>query len=128
MLSLIIFNKGVIQLQVLVPATKDIIVVNTTAGKNLFTWEWKPEPAVSPFLTLGRDSASKYPANPSAQLTKDEEGTHYHFQPLLAGGGFTTAWHTLVSGNKQLHAITITNSRGFDQKQFVENKNQDALM
>jgi alpha-L-fucosidase 2 len=108
-------DRGTIQLQALVPATKDIIVVSTTAGKNLFTWEWKPDPAVSPFLTLGRDSASKYPANPSPKSTKDKEGINYHFQPLLVGGGFTTAWKNGVVGNKQTQVISITNSRGFGQ-------------
>jgi hypothetical protein len=109
-------DKGTINLQALVPATKDIILVNTTSPtQNLVSWEWKPEPALSPFLSLGRDSASKYPANPSAQTTKDEEGINYHFQPLLVGGGFTTAWIDLVNGNQQFHVIAITNSRGFKQ-------------
>lgn len=122
----VITDKGSIQLQALVPATKDIILVSTiSSAQNLYTWEWKPEPAISPFLTLGRDSISKYPANPAAQVTKDVTGTTYHFQPLLVGGGFTTAWNNKTSGNKQLHTITITNSRGFDQKEIPKKELQD---
>jgi len=111
----IVTENGTIQLQAFVPAKNDVIVLNTTADKNQFTWEWKPDPAISPFLTLGRDSASKYPANPSAIVTKDEEGINYHFQPLLAGGGFTTSWLDLSANHKQTRIIAITNSRGFDQ-------------
>lgn len=109
-------EKGTVNLQALVPATNDIILINTKSQtKNPVWWEWKPEPAVSPFLTLGRDSASKYTSNPPAIFTKDEEGTNYHFQPLLVGNGFTTAWKDVVLGNTQMRVISITNSHGFNQ-------------
>jgi hypothetical protein len=107
----ILTDKGTIQLQTLVAATKDVILISTVNSnkENLSSLEWKPEPAISPFLTLGRDSASKYKANPAASFTT-ENGIHFHDQPLLVGGGFTTAWKQLNTANQQTYLITISNS------------------
>jgi hypothetical protein len=104
-------GKGAISFQGIVPATKDVMIFTTSStGKGkLFDWEWKPEPAISPFLTLGRDSISKYEPNPSPGMIK-ENGINYHIQPLLAGGDFTTAWKNIQGGNKNSLVVTITNS------------------
>ena len=103
-------DKGNIPLQVFVSATKDVIICNTfsTAGK-LSRWQWQPEKSISPFLTLGRDSAAKYPPNPPAIYTL-QNNVHYHYQPLLAGGGYTTAWKELNADKQQSLIITIANT------------------
>jgi alpha-L-fucosidase 2 len=130
-------DKGVISFRGLIAATKDVMIFNTssTGKEKLFDWEWKPEPALSPFLTLGRDSANKYPSNPSAIITK-ENSINYSHQHLLVGNSYTTAWKEINSGNKQVFFVTITNSFPADNsKQLaqqilnsVTEKNTDAIV
>lgn len=111
-------DGGTIQFQGLVAATKDVIMFKTTTsvpGQGV-RWEWKPEPALSPFLSLGRDSASKYPPNPKP-ITSRQGKLNYHLQPLLAGGSFTTAWKEEQQGNTSSLFITIANSFPKDASQ-----------
>ena len=105
----ILTDKGEIKLQTIVPATKDVIILATSGDEKLGSLEWYPEPAQSPFLSLGRDSISKYPSNPAATHTK-ENGINFHYQPLLIGGSYTTAWKQIKTGNQQTYFITIANS------------------
>ncbi|TDH20083.1 alpha-L-fucosidase [Segetibacter sp. 3557_3] len=104
-------DNGPVQLQVLVPATKDIILVNTTAPRTgkFFDWEWMPEKSISPFLTLGRDSASKYESNPDFVISK-EAHINYNYQQLFVGGSYTTAWQENNSTNKSSLIITVENT------------------
>jgi hypothetical protein len=108
-------DKGVISFQGLIAATKDVMIFNTisTAKEKLFNWEWKPDPAISPFLTLGRDSLDKYPSNPPPSVT-NENNIYYCYQHLLAGGGHTTAWKNIDAGNRQIFLVTIANSFPID--------------
>jgi hypothetical protein len=103
-------EQATIPVRVLVPATMDIILLEIPGNikTDSYAIEWVPEPAISPFLTLGRDSAEKYEPNPPAEQ-KTSTGIHYHYQPLLAGGGFTTAWKNIVSAKQRSLVITITN-------------------
>lgn len=107
----IITDQGSIQLNAFVASTKDVIVLNTKTetAKKLFDWQWHPEPALSPFLALGKDSAAKYPANPVNQLSKAGD-VNYNYQALLAGGSFTTAWKQVQSGQSNALWITVANS------------------
>lgn len=104
-------DKGLIHFSGLVAATKDVIILNTRTEQNeaLVTWQWKPEPALSPYLALGRDSASKYTANPPYQVSK-EDMVSYNYQALAAGGSYTTAWKELKNGNTRALLITIANT------------------
>ena len=104
-------EKGTIQFQGLVVATSDIIIFKTSANskESIYQWDWNPEKSISPFLTLGRDSAAKYPANPPYNASK-QNSINYHQQPLLAGGSYTTAWKQLGSVNNQTLFITIANT------------------
>ncbi|WP_316810100.1 glycosyl hydrolase family 95 catalytic domain-containing protein [Pedobacter heparinus] len=104
-------DKGTIRLSALVAATKDLIILNTTKANNekLVNWHWKPALALSPYLSLGRDSASKYPANPVQKLLK-EGSVSYSHQPLRVGGGYTTSWKEIESGNSNTLLITIANA------------------
>jgi hypothetical protein len=104
-------EKGIIQFQGLVVATSDIIIFKTSSKRkeSNYQWDWNPEKSISPFLTLGRDSAAKYPANPPYNASK-QNSIKYHQQPLLAGGSYTTAWKQLGSENNQTLFITIANT------------------
>jgi alpha-L-fucosidase 2 len=118
-------TSGSIHLRALVPATRDLILLGTeSTGAEVAHWQWKPEPAISPFITLGRDSAGKYPSNPPA-VSGQAEGAAYHLQPLLAGGGHTTAWITMAAGSWRWQAIALTNSRGFTG--FGKHRPADSL-
>lgn len=104
-------DKGSVRFQGLVAATKDVILFKTTSASpgSLVRWEWKPEPGLSPFLSLGRDSVAKYQPNP--QPINSREGTiYYHKQPLLAGGSYTTAWKEEKQGSHSALLITIANA------------------
>lgn len=108
----ILTDKGTIQFHGLVAATKDILIFTTrTPGidEKIYHWDWKPEQAQSPFITIGRDSASKYKPNPPYNIT-EENGIHYNHQSLLAGGSYTVAWKEINAGNGQIFLATIANS------------------
>lgn len=122
-------DKGTIQFQGLVAATRDVILFKTTssASGQAVRWEWKPEPALSPFLSLGRDSASKYGANPHPVRTK-EGSIHYHKQSLLAGGSYTTAWKEIREGHSSSLLITIENSYPADVSQKSAQRALSAVL
>lgn len=113
-------DKGPIHLQALIPATRDVMLFNTSAGTTdkLFTWEWKPEKSISPFLTLGRDDPKKYPPNPE-YVTSKEKDINYHYQALLAGGSYTTAWKAMSLPTQQSLVVTIQNSYPKDESKKV---------
>jgi alpha-L-fucosidase 2 len=117
-------EKETISIRVLIPATKDIILIQipVSTKEDSYAIEWIPEAAISPFLTLGRDSAEKYEPNPPA-IQKTSNGIHFHYQPLLAGGGFTTAWKNMASEKGQSLVITITNSATPPFKTGIEQSN-----
>jgi hypothetical protein len=107
----IVTGNGTLQFQGLVAATKDVMIFTITspANEKIFYWDWKPEHAQSPFITIGRDSASKYESNPPYVIT-EENGIYYNHQALLVGGSYTTTWREIKSGNKQSFLATISNS------------------
>lgn len=108
-------DKGVIHFSGLIAATKDVIILNTQTlqGEKLINWQWKPEPALSPYLSLGRDSVSKYPPNPAAVMVK-ENGISFNHQPLRIGGGYTTAWKEIKAGNTNSLLVTVANAYPHD--------------
>ncbi|MES2653341.1 MAG: hypothetical protein V4663_16495 [Bacteroidota bacterium] len=104
-------DKGVFSFEGFVAATSDVILFKTNfTGKDpIYQWDWIPEKSISPFLTLGRDSAAKYPANP-VHSSSTQNTINYHVQPLLAGGSYTTAWKKLGTTTNQTLFITIANT------------------
>lgn len=104
-------EKGVVNFEGLVAAKNDVIIFKTnfTSKESIYQWDWMPEKSISPFLTLGRDSAAKYPANPNYN-TSSANNINYHVQPLLAGGSYTTAWKKLGTASNQTLLITVANS------------------
>lgn len=107
-------DKGPISIHFFIPATKDVMVFNTSSdqGLNPCNWEWRPDQPISPFLTLGRDSINKYPANPQPIITKENK-INYSYQHLLAGGGYTTAWTELREENPRLKSLLVTIQNSF---------------
>lgn len=104
-------EKGTVNLEALVVATSDVMLFKTDfIGKEpIYQWNWIPEKSISPFLTLKKDSASKYPENPAYNASV-QNNINYHVQPLLAGGSYTTAWKKLATANSQTLLITIANT------------------
>ncbi|MES2418846.1 MAG: Tat pathway signal sequence domain protein, partial [Bacteroidota bacterium] len=104
-------TKGIVRLRGFIAATKDVIVFETSSTSKLaiYQWDWQPEKSISPYLTLGRDSAAKYPVNPLYQLSKIGNA-NYNEQTLLAGGSYTTGWKQLRNANRQVLFATIANS------------------
>jgi alpha-L-fucosidase 2 len=118
LLGTITTDKGAIALKAFVAATKDVIVLNTKeTAKDLFEWKWHSEPALSPFLALGKDSVSNYPVNPVNQFSKAAD-VNYNYQPLLAGGSYTTAWKQVQSDQSNALWITVANSFPADQSKI----------
>lgn len=112
-------DKGTIQFQGLIAAGQDVIIFNTSSEKNekLFSWEWRSEKAISPFLTLGRDDTLKYKANPPFKTIK-EDNINYNYQALLAGGSYTTAWKEIQNNNRHTLLITIANTYPVDESKM----------
>ncbi|MNK20184.1 hypothetical protein D3C87_384180 [compost metagenome] len=103
-------DKGLIHFNGLVAATKDVIILNTRTEKDEKpSWTWKPEQALSPFLALGKDTASKYTANPPYRISEENE-VNYNYQLLASGGSYTTAWKNTEKGNTNSLLITIASS------------------
>ena len=104
-------TTGILNFEAFVATSKDVILVRTnfTGKAPLYQWDWIPEKPISPFLTLGRDSASKYPQNPT-YITAVANNVNFHVQPLLAGGSYTTAWKKLGATNSQTLLITVANT------------------
>jgi len=50
-----------------------------------------------------------YTANPDPAVY-EEEGIHYCYQPLISGGGYTTAWKKVVDGETTRYYISVGNS------------------
>ncbi|ACU03918.1 glycosyl hydrolase family 95 catalytic domain-containing protein [Pedobacter heparinus] len=116
-------DKGIINLNAVVAATKDVVILNTQTIHNekLVNWRWKPEPALSPYLSLGRDSASKYPSNPPGVIVKEKDISFNH-QPLRAGGGYTTAWKEIKTGNIGSLLITVSSTYPNDNSMELAKK------
>jgi alpha-L-fucosidase 2 len=94
-------------------AGRDIIVLryhqDISRGIPKPLLHWEAELSQSPFRTIGRDTSAAYKPNPMLELQAGK-GTLYQYQPMLAGGSYTTAFHPIVSQLVQTMVITIANS------------------
>jgi alpha-L-fucosidase 2 len=99
-------DKGELTFRSFVHATLPVLVVEvqSTPGEEAFQWRWRPYEAITTRKDLPRDEkgAEKYlknygnpvkiwVPNPPFEL-REEAGIKLCVQPLLAGGGYTTAW------------------------------------
>ncbi|PCD04205.1 hypothetical protein COC42_07915 [Sphingomonas spermidinifaciens] len=94
-------DRGRIGIRAYVHAEDMAIVVETraTGGEAGASWQWVGEPAISPRQTYSivRNEPTRglpgYRPNPEGQRSRDGREELW-IQPLLAGGGATTAWRT----------------------------------
>jgi hypothetical protein len=105
----IVTDQGSIQLQIIVAARQDMMVLKAvTSGKeNAFSWDFAPEKSESPRLKKDKNPPEGYRPNPDPIISK-EGNINTCYQPLLAGGGYTTAWQDMTNNNKRTIYFTIT--------------------
>jgi hypothetical protein len=88
-------TAGKIILNAFVPTGEQVIHIDASGsgGEKNINWQWVPEKSVTPRLTYGRAKPElyNYIYNPPPVI-KDTAGYHICSQPLLNGGGYTTAW------------------------------------
>jgi hypothetical protein len=88
-------SAGKIFLIAFVPTGEQVISIRVsgTEGEKNVSWQWIPEKSITPRITYGRAKPElyKYVNNPDPIL-KDSTGVSLCRQPLLNGGGYTTAW------------------------------------
>lgn len=88
-------SSGKVSLSAFVPTGEQVIHINVSGygGETNVKWQWVPEKSVTPRLTYGRAKPElySYVYNP-APVLKDSAGFSICSQPLLNGGGYTTAW------------------------------------
>jgi hypothetical protein len=88
-------TAGNIMLNAFVPTGEQVIHIDAagSGGEKNTAWQWVPEKSITPRLTYGRAKPElyNYIYNP-APVIKDTAGYHICNQPLLNGGGYTTAW------------------------------------
>lgn len=79
---------------------------------------WKPEKARSPRMAfLHTAKPDHYDENPDGGF-QEVNGITVYEQPLLAGGGYATAWKSYHAGNKLIYVVSI----GYDtqSKKYVD--------
>jgi len=108
-------DKGQLQFRAFVHATLPLLVIEVQAssGEEKFEWRWRPYEAITTRGDLPHDEKGleKYRKsygnpgkiwvpNPAFEL-REESGIKSCVQPLLAGGGYTTAWSEIPRGERQ---------------------------
>src|SRR3546814_15827025 len=97
------------------------IEIETSGDEDGCQWSWHPTPAVStrPPVRTAADAARYerdygqpvriWVDNPPGER-RDADGVNRRFQPLLAGGGYTTAWaaHTRGPGRRPLVVVNVS--------------------
>lgn len=111
-------------------AKRDVIYVeiNTKLGSNTIPLlEWVPEVSRSPRMNFGHaKKPHNYPENPTGEHSKRNNYSVYE-QPLLAGGGYATVWHSYIKGNKTIYLISIGYDTGKGDYVAQAVNNIDAL-
>lgn len=93
-------TQGSVELSALVHNDRSVLLVSLTpsAGEESAQWTLVPlESATTRTIRLPPD----YVANPAPTLGS-AAGVHYAEQPMLAGGGYTTAWGEKRTGSRRL--------------------------
>lgn len=96
-------DKGILVWRSWTEAEKNIMVfqVMTTAGEKDFEWAFHPAVSRSPRLRFHPELRDQYSDNPPPEMYHDA-GIRYCFQPLTAGGGYSTAWKVHMENNTLL--------------------------
>ncbi|MFJ8822603.1 glycosyl hydrolase family 95 catalytic domain-containing protein [Streptomyces sp. NPDC102467] len=98
-------SRGSVTFSLLVHNSRDGLVAWTepSAGERSAAWSFTWLPAATP---REKDKPPEYVANPDP-ATGTADGTHYVEQPLIAGGGWTTAWRERVEGTRRTLAAHV---------------------
>jgi len=83
-----------------------LVALAPTAGEEHASWAFRPLPSAT---TRTIRKPPEYVPNPDP-ATGASAGVSYTEQPLLAGGGYTTAWGERRSGTRRLLAATVAYS------------------
>jgi alpha-L-fucosidase 2 len=118
-------TKGQIHWKATTLSQMNVILVETdfTGSEKDFQWEWHPDTSDCPRNKFQRPDAG-YVLNPLFRL-KNKGDINYCFQPMLAGGDYTTAWTAHNQNGKKLFYISIGYSHQQNQsvKQALQNIN-----
>lgn len=110
-------DKGIVKVRAYVHATTQAIVVeiDPTDGEKELKLKWNTLEAASPRQLLGIKTKGDYliqkdyKSNPPARIGIID-GINICEQPLLVGGGTSTAWKERVDGSKRFICINISHS------------------
>ncbi|WP_158889151.1 glycosyl hydrolase family 95 catalytic domain-containing protein [Amycolatopsis anabasis] len=98
-------SQGSVAFSALVHNDSGVLLVSTIpgAGEEPAAWSFQPLPSAT---TRTIRKPPDYVANPDPALGL-ADGVNYAEQPLLAGGGYTTAWRERRDGSRRLLAATV---------------------
>lgn len=125
-------DRGTIRFTAFVHAERPYmaIALETSGGEDAASWEWRPTPAVStrPPVRTAEDVAKYrhdygqavriWVDNPTGEQ-RDAGEVKRWFQPLLAGGGYTTAWTERAEGPHR-RTLFISNAMSFPDTGSLE--------
>jgi len=102
--------SGVFHVKTITFAHRNLIYleISPLSGGSLpETVNWIPEEAISPRTKFAHaQQPDHYPANPKGSFL-EIEGVSVYKQPLLAGGGYATAWKVFRKKDKLLYVISV---------------------
>ncbi|MFJ8777716.1 glycosyl hydrolase family 95 catalytic domain-containing protein [Streptomyces sp. NPDC102476] len=98
-------TRGSVRFSMLVHNARTALLISTrpSAGEETAAWSFTWLPAISP---REKDKPADYTGNPDPR-TGSAGATQYVEQPLVAGGGWTTAWRERRVGSGRLLAAHI---------------------
>ncbi|MDX3241289.1 hypothetical protein [Streptomyces sp. ME18-1-4] len=102
-------TRGSVRFSMLVHNARTALLISTrpSAGEEAAAWSFTWLSAISP---REKDKPADYTGNPDPR-TGSAGATHYVEQPLIAGGGWTTAWRERHVGSGRLLAAHIVAGR-----------------
>ncbi len=104
----IVTSKGTIQWRTLTLSQDNVIIfeTHTSSGEKNFHWQFQPEVSISS-RTKFNEAPKGYAANPACLLSK-EKNVSYCWQPMVAGGDYTTAWTSRDKNTTRTFYISIS--------------------
>ncbi len=94
-------------------ALQDVMVIEVDKDTGGYELGWQSALSVSPRYYYQNKWTGSAPAgyrpNPEPRIFI-QDGMHFSYQPLLAGGGYCTAWKKLSGRKKDMYLITVGNS------------------
>jgi hypothetical protein len=98
-------TQGSLKFSAIVHNQRSVLLVSAeaTSGETAAQWGFKPMPS---HTTRTLRIPPEYVGNPAPTIGTSGDA-HYVEQPLIAGGGYTTAWQEKQVGTKRLMAATV---------------------